>query len=106
MESVQTQLATIDDLAEVQREGYAKNYSTVAEYREAQLPSALVDNNATKHIDAGKEPYLISSDAIELGVHPFITVYDVATELKDGKVVIATSRNNYELEPNTLLAWR
>lgn len=101
--TIQSQLVAIEDLADVQVEGYAKNYSTVAEYHEAQDTS--VDNNASKHINAGLEPYLMSRDAFELGVHPYIAVYDVMREKQDGLVGVSTPRHTYLLEPDTLLVW-
>jgi hypothetical protein len=104
MESVQSQLITIEDLGEVQVEGYARHYSTVAEYYEAQTSS--VENAASENIDGGREPYLMSRDAFDMGVHPLITVYDVDIDLQDGLVGISTARNLYWLAPETLLVWR
>ena len=97
-------LFTLEDLADVQSKGYAKHYSTVAEYHSAQ--DAHIDNKASEQNNAGRNPYLISREAVEMGVHPFITIYDVARERQDGLVGIATSRRTYFLEPDTLLAWR
>lgn len=37
-----TQVMTIADLAEVQSHGYAKHYSTVAEFHEAQAAHTLL----------------------------------------------------------------
>ena len=102
--SVQSQLVTLEDLADVQSEGYARHHSTVAEYHEAQ--DAHINNNASKQIIAGREPFLISRDAVELGVEPFITVYDVVQKRQNGLVGIVTSHHTYFLEPDTLLAWR
>jgi hypothetical protein len=101
--AVQSQLVTLEDLPEI-AERYARNYSTVAEYHEAQ--DAAINNNASKHIEAGREPYLVRRDAIEFGVHPYITVYDVMRERQDGLVGIATNHQTYFLQPNTILAWR
>jgi hypothetical protein len=104
--SVQSQLITLEDLAEVQAEGYAKNYSTVAEYHAAGIDPSL-KNNASKHIEAGREPFLLSRDAVEMGVHPFIAVHDVDIKKQDdGKVGITTPKNTYWLEPDTIIAWR
>lgn len=96
-------LATTDNLGEVQLAGYAKHYSTAAEYREA---GAGAQNPAGANIDAGREPYLVNLDAVELGVHPFVTVYDADIKLNGELVGISTAKNTYWLRPNTLIAWR
>ena len=103
--SVQSQLITLEDLAEVQAEGYAKNYSTVEEYHAAGT-NPQVENNASKHINAGREPFLMSREAVEFGTHPYIPVHDADIERRGALVGITTARNTYWLEPDTLLAWR
>ena len=102
---IQSQVMTMEDLADVQAEGYAKHYSTVEEYQAAGL-DPRVENNASTHINAGREPYLVSRDAVEMGVYPFITVYDADIEKQGDKVGITTAKNTYWLAPDTLLAWR
>jgi hypothetical protein len=101
---IQAQLMSIDDLAEAQAAGYAKNYSTAAELWEAANPD--VKNRASEHIEAGRESFLVSRDAIELGVHPFIAIHDVAIKRDGTKVGIDTARSTKWVAPETLIAWR
>lgn len=106
MDTVQSQLMSLEDLAETQAVGYAKNYSTAAELWEAGNAPHQVSNRASQQMDAGREPYLVSRDAVEMGVHPFITIHDVAVK-RDGELVgIDTARSTKWVAPETLIAWR
>jgi len=102
--SVQSLLMTVEDLTEAQAEGYAKRHSTLLEYHQAQNPS--IHNNAAKHINAGREAYLLDRSALEMGTHPLIEIHDVVREIRgDGAVGIVTPRAIHFLSPDTLLAW-
>ena len=105
MPTTEKTFATVEDLDALQREGYARHYSTLAEYQNAG-DTTEEENNASMHINAGREPYLVSRDAVEMGVYPFITVYDADIEKQGDKVGITTAKNTYWLAPDTLLAWR
>ena len=97
--------STEDDFIFLKREGVLHRHSTVLEYFEAATtPSA--NNNAAIQIEAGREPYLINTEAIEFGVHPFLEVYDVMIEKQGDLIGIDTPRQTYYLAPDTLLAWR
>jgi hypothetical protein len=97
------QLATIESLPSLQRDGYARHYSTLAEYYEAADEG--MDNAAREQIDAGREPYLIDEDAADMGIYPLITVDDVL-EKQDGLIGVVSAGRDLFLSPNTLLAWR
>jgi hypothetical protein len=107
MDTLQSQLASTTNVPMLQSEPGVnlKHHSTVAEYHEAGIHPST-DNAASQNINAGREPYLISLDAVEFGVHPFIAVYDVDIQTKGGLFGITTHNKTYWLEPNTLLAWR
>lgn len=58
---------------------YPKLLLTTAEaYHEALNNKA--DNDAGQQIDAGREPYLVSDEALLMNMEPFIPVFDVLTE--------------------------
>lgn len=52
--------------------------TTAAAYYEAV--SDCANNDAGEFIDAGREPYLVSDEALLMQVEPFIPVYDVLAE--------------------------
>lgn len=58
---------------------YPKLRLTTAEaYHEALSDQA--DNEAGQQIDAGREPYLVSDEALLMNLDPFIPVFDVLAE--------------------------
>jgi len=95
--------ATTDDLGCLLKA--SRNQSTVQEYFDA-VTTRGSENAATRGIDNGLEPYLISSEAIEMGIHPYLAVHDILTDTQDGQIGLDTSRTTYFVAPETLLAWR
>ena len=78
--------------------------SSALEYQQASSKS---ENRATKQMDAGNEPYLINLDAFEMGLHPYIAVYDVGIELTENDdVVLCTASREYKVSPDTVLIWK
>lgn len=104
--SIQSQLMNIGDLAEVQAAGYAKrgNYSTAEELWQSGT-DRTVKNRASEQSDAGREPYLVSRDAIEFGVHPFVEIHDVMIEKKDGLIGLERLHGTKWVAPETLIVW-
>lgn len=95
------------------RQTYPKlRLSTARTYFDAL--QARCNNDASDHIDAGLEPCLVSDEALTMGLHPFIEVYDVAVsmQLVDlGDVVVEMvclelSGGACLVRQDVLLAWR
>jgi hypothetical protein len=97
------QIATIDSLASIQMDGYAKHYSTLSEYLEAQVSDQ--ENRASQQIDADRQPYLIDEDAVNMGSNPYIPIYDLV-EGQENLIGVSTPQDDVYLQPNTLLAWK
>lgn len=104
-----TRLATIGDLEPLMHNPHVRvrNYSTVEEYHDAMTRKSQRDNAAGKNMDAGREPYLVSMEAVEFDMHPFIEVHDVMIEKNDdGLIGIDTAGPTHYVGRHTLLAWR
>jgi hypothetical protein len=87
-----------------------RHYSTAEEYYKAgidRVKENRLTNDAVRHIEDGREPFLVDMDAVEMGVHPFIAVYDVMVKPDEvGKVGIVTNSSLMHVGRNTLLAWQ
>lgn len=93
--------ATTKDIATLSR--CIKHPSTAREYYDA---ASGANNAAGTEIEKGNEPYLVNLDAYQMGVHPFIEVYDVMKALDGDNVVLGLNRGNISVPGETLIAWR
>jgi hypothetical protein len=101
------QFATVGDVQSLQSDPYVglRNYSTAEEYHDAAVNKQ--ENAASKNIDAGREPYLISLEAVEFGMHPYVEVHDIAIKKNDdGQIGLDTLNKTHYVGRHTLLAWR
>jgi hypothetical protein len=91
-------------------EGYALPTTTLGEYHQRSDAANAV-------IDAGREPYLVDSEALDFGTHALIEVWDIGIETKTvgrgGRsrqtqelILTCTQRGDGLLPPDTLLVWR
>lgn len=80
--------------------------TTVEQYQSA---CAGTRNEAGRQIDMGKEPYLLSTDALDLGLgtHPFIPVWDVLqnTPANHSITLLVVGRQE-DVPRDTLVAWK
>lgn len=86
-----------------------RHYSTVEEYHDAMTKRLFENNAASEHIDAGREPYLISIEAVSFSMHPFIEIHDIMIAKDDNRNIgldIPGHRDPVYVNGQTLLAWR
>ncbi len=63
-------------------------------------------NDASKHIDAGREPNLINMEAVDFSMHPFHSIHDIMIAKNDeGQIGLDLGFRTYYVQRNTLLAW-
>lgn len=94
---------TEDSKGYLHTQGYKLPTSSLDEYQ-AQSGEAITQ------INAGREPYLVDEEALKLGMHPLIEVWDVGIErqkvAKGEMISVCTQRGDALLSPDTLLVWR
>ena len=94
-----------------------KGYATVAEAERLKIAriSTLeeyhaagpgVSNRAGKLIDEGFEGYLLSLDLLDIGMHPFLPIYDVTIERKPDSIGAVTPCGTVFLPCDTMVEWR
>jgi hypothetical protein len=81
---------------------WAKRTSTALDY----FLASRLDNEASKQIDDGNEPFLLNKYAYNIGTHPYVEVWDVGIELRGGNVVLITAKGEVEVTPDTILVWK
>ena len=108
METTTRKFATIGDAYALTNDPYVnlRRYATAEDYH-AAMTNPSVKNDASKHIDADGEAYLIDLEAVEMGVHPFTAVHDVMIKKSDdGKIGLDTLHTTHYVGRNTLLAFK
>jgi hypothetical protein len=51
-------------------------------------------------------PFLLNMYAYDIGMHPYVEVWDVGSELRNGNVVLTTPKGDVEVTPDTILVWK
>lgn len=110
MPTATEKLATIEDVSTLvhDRTCGLKHYSTAEEYFKAgSEKESAFSNDAVKHIEAGREPFLVDLDSVDMGLHPFIAIHDVMVKPDQiGKIGLVTNHTVLYVSRNTLLAWK
>lgn len=69
---------------------------------------------ADTQIDAGREPFLVMSEALDLGMHPLLEIWDVGMDRvavgngsgRTEMVRVTSQSGDLLLPPDTVVAWR
>jgi len=78
--------------------------STALEYFQAGPNSR---NAATEAIDQGMEPHLKIVELEEAGLYAFREIWDVGSELEEGRIVLYTQSHRHSVvEPDRIIYWR
>ena len=78
--------------------------TTAAEYFDA---CSGASNVAGTLIDEGFEPFVITSEELAMGLHPFVPVFDISTKkTEDGYFIATVPAGDLLLTPDTLIAWK